>query len=112
MARDSRQNVRVSAKVPVRLEDESHGFTRDVSPNGVYFVVDDQLEPGQAIRFAIEFADVAGRPLHLNCAGKVVRVEDSGGSRGVAVSILESRLERPEVASLERARSRRKRAPA
>ena len=56
---------------------------------------------------AVRFED-----LHLNCAGKVVRVEDSGGSRGVAVAILESRLERPEVASLERARSRKKRASA
>jgi hypothetical protein len=98
MAGDSRKSVRVNAKVPVRLEDDSRGTTRDVSPSGVYFLADGEIENGQSIRFAIEFADVAGRPLHLTCVGRVVRVEESGGSRGVAVAILESRLERPAVA--------------
>ena len=103
MAKDPRQrkNDRVSAKVPVHVETGAAGVTRDVSPSGVYFVIDEQLVAGQTIRFAIEFAALdRGGPLHLDCVGTVLRVEDAGGKCGVAVAISESRLERRESSDM------------
>ena len=94
MAREPRQSQRVNAEVTVRLENRTSGLTRDISPNGVYFVIGDKLEQGQIIRFTLEFEDRAGGPLHLNCAGEVVRIEEAGGKRGVAVKIIEQKLER------------------
>jgi len=94
MAREPRQSQRVNAEVTVRLENRASGLTRDISPNGVYFVIGDKVEPGQVIRFTLEFEDRAGGPLHLNCAGEVVRVEEAGGKRGIAVKIIEQKLER------------------
>lgn len=101
MAREPRQNDRVNAEVPVRLEDGTGGVTRNISPGGVYFVVDEKLSAGQSIRFSIEFTHPAGPAdagvLHLDCVGSVVRVEEAHGKRGVAVKIVESRLERREM---------------
>lgn len=94
MATEPRQSQRVHAEVTVRLEDRATGITRDISPNGVYFVIGDRLEEGQLVRFTLEFEDPSGGPLHLNCTGRVVRVEESGGKRGVGVQIIEQRLER------------------
>ena len=94
MAAEPRRSERVNAEVTVRLEDRASGVTRDISPNGVYFVIGETLEAGQNIRFTLEFEDPGGGPLHLNCVGKVVRVEEAGGKRGVAVSIIEQKLER------------------
>ena len=94
MAAEPRRSERVNAEVKVRLEDRTSGITRDISPNGVYFVVAETLEEGQNIRFTLEFEDPGGGPLHLNCVGQVVRVEDAGGKRGVAVKIVEQKLER------------------
>src|SRR5881394_570714 len=94
MATEPRQSQRVGAEVTVRLQNSASGVTRDISPSGVFFVVGEKLESGQVIRFTLEFEDPAGGPLHLNCVGKVVRVEEAGGKRGVAVMITESVLER------------------
>jgi hypothetical protein len=80
MAREPRKSERVSAEVAVRLENRASGLTRDISPNGVYFVIGQSLESGQVIRFTLEFEDRAGGMLHLNCTGEVVRVEEAGGS--------------------------------
>jgi hypothetical protein len=94
MAAEPRRSQRVNAEVTVRLEDRASGITRDISPNGVYFVIGESLEEGQHIRFTLEFEDPGGGPLHLNCVGRIVRVEDANGKRGVAVAITEQKLER------------------
>ncbi len=93
MAREPRQNDRVNASVTVRMDDAT-GMTRDISPSGVYFVIGEKLETGQTIRFSLEFTDPSGGMLHLNCVGRVVRVEDAAGKIGAAVAITESQLER------------------
>jgi hypothetical protein len=102
MADPRRKNERVSAEVPVRVEGRAPGITRDLSPTGVYFVVDEKMTPGAIIRFSIEFSTAMDRgvPLQLTCIGTVVRVEESGGKNGVAVLITESRLEREKEQAL------------
>ena len=101
MAKVPRQSQRVNAEIPIRLQDRSSGVTRDISPSGVYFVIGEKLEPGDQIRFTMEFDDPTGGVLHLDCVGKVVRVEESAGKCGVAVAISESHLERRESGQKE-----------
>ena len=96
MADEPRRHNRVKTAVPVEIDDGTGGLTRDISPAGIYFVGEARPAKGQEIRFNLEFvnpADPSGK-LHLSCLGTVVRVEQSGGRYGVAVSITESRLER------------------
>jgi hypothetical protein len=94
MAKEPRQSQRVNAEIPIRLEDRASGLTRDISPSGVYFVIGEKLESGELIRFTMEFEDPGGGVLHLDCVGKVVRVEASGTKTGVAAMIVESKLDR------------------
>jgi hypothetical protein len=94
MAKEPRQSWRVGAEVPIRLQDRTSGVTRDISPTGVYFVISESLQVGESIRFSMEFDDPTGGVLHLDCTGKVVRVEQTAGKSGVAVAITESKLGR------------------
>jgi hypothetical protein len=99
MADEPRRHNRVSAAVPVDLDDGSSGLTRDISPSGIYFVGQARPQKGQPIRFTLEFvnpADPSGKML-LACQGEVVRVEEADGKYGVAVAITESRIERRAV---------------
>ena len=96
MAKDFRQNDRVSAMLPVHFDDGGVGVTRNLSPGGVYFIVDESVVAGKPVRFSLEFnTDSAmGAELYLECVGHVVRVEPVGDKMGVAVKLTESRLER------------------
>ena len=93
-----RESERVSAEVRV-LFPEGSGITRDMSPSGVFILADEEFSVGQALRFSIEFDNPTGHGevLYLDCAGEVVRVEDGGDERGIAVKIHESHLERCEA---------------
>ena len=94
MPRGDRKSERVPAQVTVRLEDGSLGSTRNMSPDGIFLVMEERAAVGQAMRFTIEFANLGG-PLFLQCTGEVVRVEDDlEGKRGYAVKIASSRLGR------------------
>jgi hypothetical protein len=77
--------------LPVSL-DRGTGFTRDVSASGVFFEIDANYSPGSEISFVIELHGPAGKMI-LECRGRIVRVEDRGGKIGVAVEIIESRLQ-------------------
>jgi len=55
MAKDFRQNDRVVAMLPVRFEEGGVGLTRNLSPGGVYFVVDESIVAGRSVRFSLEF---------------------------------------------------------
>ena len=91
-----RESERVTTEVAVRVGDLISGVTRDISPSGVFFVIDEKLAPKQSIHFSIDFEDPTNNAsvLHLECVGKVVRVEEVGGKCGVGVAITESHLER------------------
>ena len=62
MAKDFRQNDRVVAMLPVRFEDGGVGVTRNLSPGGVYFILDESVVAGHSIRFiALNGADATDR---------------------------------------------------
>lgn len=81
-----RQEERFDTTLAVRLEHGS-GLVRNVSANGIYFVTDVALEQGAAVRFTLEFADFPGGPIRVNCAARIVRVEEQGARKGVAAAI-------------------------
>ncbi len=86
-----RHATRVGVVLPVRLAD-SIGFTRDASDEGVYFEMDAAAETGSVISFAIEMPTPLGA-MTLKCSGLVVRNEQRAGRFGIAVRILDSRLD-------------------
>jgi hypothetical protein len=93
MARNSRKFDRVNASLPIKVDHGAAGTTRNLSPTGLYFVLDSGLEIKQTITFTLDFDTPTGR-LQLNGTAEVVRVEDAHGKTGIGARIVESRLER------------------
>ena len=88
---ENRREERVSASLPVKLGSTT-GITRDVSASGICFETDVSYKVGSPISFAVHM-DAPGGKMVLNCRGEIVRVEPRGGRVGVAVKIVESKLE-------------------
>ena len=93
MRGSAREFDRVNATIPVQFEGGLEGETRNLSPSGVFFVVDTEMQAGGVVHFTLEF-DSAGGKLYMDCIGEIVRVERADGKVGVAAKIVESRLER------------------
>ncbi|OGA22818.1 MAG: hypothetical protein A3H34_04555 [Betaproteobacteria bacterium RIFCSPLOWO2_02_FULL_67_19] len=89
--KDHRSEERVRAALPVKLGNAS-GITRDVSASGIFFETDAAYAIGNSIRFAVDL-DTPGGRVALKCSGEIVRLEPRDGRIGVAVHIIESRLE-------------------
>lgn len=87
----NRKHERVSAAMPVRLED-ALGTTRDVSASGVYFEIDCKMAVGSEISFEIEMSTLLG-PMKMKSRGRIVRVEQKDGRAGIAVTMIDSLLE-------------------
>lgn len=82
--------IRVPAE---RVADTQKGKTRDISTRGLYFVLDQDLEPGSELDITLTLpAEIThGADVFVQAFGKVVRVEpriEEGNSRmGVAAVI-------------------------
>jgi c-di-GMP-binding flagellar brake protein YcgR len=76
-----------------RVADTQKGKTRDISTRGLYFVLDEDLEPGSELDITLTLpAEVTqGSEVFVRALGKVVRVEkryEDGSTRmGVAAVI-------------------------
>lgn len=82
-----RATERIEVEVPVHLETGS-GISRNVSLSGIYFLTDQTFEEGTRFRFTIEFEfAIPGRPIHLDCEARVLRVEPQGEKQGIAARI-------------------------
>jgi len=88
-----RAQERVPTEVPVSIDGRVVGVTRNVSPSGIFFEANQGIATGGSLRFTLTFAQPTG-DLLLACNGEIVRVEQSDGKVGLAVTISESRLER------------------
>jgi len=84
---EKRQAIRRRGAFPVNLE-STRGITRDFSSSGIFFETDQSFAPGHTINFTIvlEYVD-PGRPVHLKCRGKIVRVESRDHKLGIAAQI-------------------------
>jgi len=88
---ENRREERVSTSLPVNLGSTT-GVTRDVSASGICFETDESYAVGSPISFEVQM-DAPGGKMVLKCRGEIVRVEPRGGRVGVAVKIMESKLE-------------------
>jgi Tfp pilus assembly protein PilZ len=89
--KDQRREERVNVALPVRLK-KATGVTRDVSASGVCFEVDANYTLGSEITFVIE-VETAGQKILMKFKGNIVRTENHGTKKGVAVKITESAME-------------------
>ncbi|MFI5338865.1 MAG: PilZ domain-containing protein [Candidatus Methylomirabilales bacterium] len=84
---ERRRSARFRIAIPVELE-EGTGITRDVSLSGVFFETDRSFAPGEQINLVMVLERVSpGRPVRLQCEGRVVRVTHFDRRMGVAVAI-------------------------
>jgi hypothetical protein len=84
---ERRRAPRFRIAIPVEL-DEGAGITRDVSLSGVFFETDRSFAPGEQINMVMVLERVSpGRPVRLQCEGRVVRVTRFDTQIGVAVAI-------------------------
>lgn len=84
---EQRNTDRIIMEAPIKVGDK-HGTTRNISGDGIYFVISEEPKLGGEIRFSIELEHVLShKPLLLSCQGQVLRVEDLDGEKGVAAKI-------------------------
>ena len=93
MRGSTRQHERVSATIPISIEGGLKGETLNVSPSGIYFVVDKDVKSDGPLRLTLEFESPSGK-LFLECSAQIVRVDKTDTRIGVAARITDSRLER------------------
>jgi hypothetical protein len=78
--------VRLSAGTHIS---EKPGETRDVSYQGLYFLIEASVESGSSIEFVLTLPQqitLAGN-VHIRCYARVLRVEQHDGRRGIAARI-------------------------
>ena len=102
MGHANRTEERVSMSVPVRLRGGGSGTTRDISASGIYFETDSAPALELPLDLTVEFSGGSGG-MALCCKAEVLRFERLGSRVGVAVRLLESKLE-PRRATPEYAR--------
>ena len=92
MSKNNRLDDRIEVSLPVLLSGGNAASTHDISASGVYFVTDAVQSVGSTVEFEIEF-DMPSGPIRLVAKGQVVRIDQKGAQSGVAVRLLDSRLE-------------------
>ncbi len=84
---EKRREERIRLDVPVMLE-KGTGISRDISESGIYFLTDQPLPTGGAVKFSVKLSHIRpGKPVELDCQGQVLRIEPAGEKFGVAASI-------------------------
>ncbi len=68
---------------------ERQAQTRDISFRGLYFTMDADLELGATIEFILTLPRevTMASDVHIRCFAEILRVEDRGGSKGIAARI-------------------------
>jgi len=92
MFTEHRKAPREPLVLPVMLQSGDQGVTRNISASGVMFELDRVQQIGSVVDFEIHL-DTPDGPVKLVAHGKVVRVTEQGERTGVAVQLVESRLE-------------------
>jgi hypothetical protein len=78
----ARRDERFESDLRITLV-QGDGVMRNVSASGVYFETRAKLEPGEALRFTIEFSGEQIGAVSAHCQARVVRVEPRGAMIGV-----------------------------
>jgi hypothetical protein len=86
MSEERRREKRIKIEAPVMLLN-GMGISRDISGSAIYFVTEHFLPPGCPVNFFVRLDhDCLEKPLHLQCHGRVLRVEMAGEKFGIAAS--------------------------
>ena len=86
-ADEKRASQRIQIEVPVYIGSEK-ATTRDVSWAGIYFLTDQSFAEGGDLNFALDLSyALPGKPIKLDCQGKVIRIERHGDKFGIAAKI-------------------------
>ena len=84
---ERRQAPRYRVSIPVELK-EGAGTTWDASLAGIFFETDHSFAPGEQISLTLLLERVSpGRPVRVQCEGRVVRVTRCDARIGMAVAI-------------------------
>jgi hypothetical protein len=90
MTEDPRETLREPIALPVRLADGRIGVTRDISPGGLFLEFDGPAPWDGGIDFEMEVPEAR---MKFSAQGWIVRVECREGRTGVAVKLLNARIE-------------------
>lgn len=93
---ERRRAPRFSMRLPVfvnRCDGENvdrSTYSRDVSSNGIYFYMDDEIKEGVDLEFTVSLPpdDVMRIPIRVNYSGRAIRVKQlTNGTYGVAATM-------------------------
>jgi len=86
---EQRREPRESLALPLTLDDGSAAVTRDISPSGMYFEINNWHPMSGAVVFEMQLTE---RRLKFKAEGQIVRVEHVPGKTGIAVRLVSPRL--------------------
>ena len=92
MLNEKRVEHREQIALPVMLAGGGKGTTHNLSTTGLFFETESGYQVGSQIDLTIDLSTV-GRPFFLKANGEVIRTQDLGERVGVAVRMLETKLE-------------------
>lgn len=79
--------------LPLRLADGLSAITRDISPAGLYFIVEGEHVLRGPVDFELQLPEISMR---FTASGEIVRLESGGGVTGIAVRFVDPQLHRLE----------------
>lgn len=85
LVKTERGSDRFDTELPIEING-THGVTRNISASGVYIETDAAQAPGSRVQFTVEMM-VAGQMVRMVCTGEVVRVDQKGGTVGIAAKL-------------------------
>lgn len=87
---EKRETPREALALPIRLEDGRVGMTRDIGPAGMFLEIEGPPPADGTIVFEMEVPETG---LKFSAQGWIVRVERHASRTGLAVKLLDPRLE-------------------
>lgn len=93
MFEERRVNPRECLALPLKLADASRAVTRDISATGLYFEMQGAHVLSGPVDFELQLPEVS---MKFTASGEIVRVELKDGRTGVAVRLIDPRLDAME----------------
>jgi hypothetical protein len=90
MFREQRVDPRERLALPLRLNSGIEAMTRDISATGLFFEMDGEYVLQGELDFEMQ---VPGVRMKFTSRGEIVRIEHSNGKTGVAVRLINPKLE-------------------
>lgn len=90
MFEEQRAEPRERIALPLKLADGAHAVMRDISASGLYFVIEGAHVLSGPVDFELQLPELA---MKFSASGEIVRVELQDGRTGVAVRLVNPRLD-------------------